>query len=840
MTSLRPREEARRRYETSEGRDVAPAEMYRGKRDATLGELTEGGSVAVAGDSSFIADARRRARARGIAPDVSVRYGSPAEEMGLEADKDAIKWSNATYPSAEAENGGLLGAGGSYAWRVVADEPEGKRNEWFGQARMSQAQRQLREDTLGTKRMKLAEKLAGPASAQSYPAKEVLDKIMRRGEDTSDITVVDEDAERKPATGDDYISGYAVSGKPVMGAGPAGEEGAAEGLKLREKAGKRDRSAGRRMDHAGEALVPLGEAARARVPILKRPSIYSESEAVPAAPRRGRAAEQPLPDGRSVHMRGALAMLGVADGKPEAAPVIEEAPAKQPDKAVELRLLAEDNEKLKAEVEDQQKAFPKEAEQEPVPQVVTGPAPVAEEDELRVPIFKLVPVNPWVMAAADRFSTFGLDVDVASYAIARNYIRSGYLPPPGSVRMEEFVNAFDYNYPQQTQNIFTIHAEAADAPFGRKLKLLKIGVRGKVLGREARKRAHLVFVIDASGSMARPDRMPLVQYALKTLTSQLAAQDRVSLITYGTHARLVLEAVPAEKKDSILEAIDAVRCGGSTNLIEGLKLGYSMAEKAYRTGEINRVILCSDGVANVGATEAGEMLQNVELFRNHGITFTAAGFGAGAYNDVLMEQLANKGDGNYVFVDSQAEARRVFVEEMAATLQTIAKDVKIQVAFNPTRVRRYRLIGFENRDIADQDFRNDAIDAAEVGSGQSSTALYELELLPLGRIAGRAPDLGTVFVRYRNLETDKVEEISHRLAESIIRKRTPQTSPRFYLAACAAEFAEILRESEHAKDGSLDELRRVMEEVAAELPLDARAQELLWLVKKAKGLPKAK
>jgi len=468
---------------------------------------------------------------------------------------------------------------------------------------------------------------------------------------------------------------------------------------------------------------------------------------------------------------------------------------------------------------------------------VTEEPPPPREGEPSRPVFRAVPVNPWEMAARDALSTFAIDVDTASYGIARSYLRRDYLPPAASVRMEEFVNNFDYNYTQRSRDVFTVDAAAAPSPFGRGLTLLKIGIRGKVIGREARKPAHLVFVVDASGSMARADRMPLVQYSLNTLIAQLGAGDRVTLIAYGTKARLILDAVPAKERARIEKANDSIRCGGSTNLYEGLRLGYRMAAQRYRSGAVNRVILCSDGVANVGSTTAEELLDNVRVFREQGVTFTAVGFGAGAYNDVLMETLADNGDGNYVFVDSRQEARRVFVEEMSATLNTIAKDAKIQVQFNPARVRRYRLIGFENRAIADQDFRNDAVDAGEVGSGQSATALYELELLPAedSESSPDLADLGTAYVRYRNLETGKIEEISQRLPNTVIRERTPESDPRFFLAACAAEFAEILRESEHAKDGNFNAVAHLLSQVAAALPLDARVQELVWMVNKARG-----
>ena len=469
--------------------------------------------------------------------------------------------------------------------------------------------------------------------------------------------------------------------------------------------------------------------------------------------------------------------------------------------------------------------------------------PEAEQELAPAATFRAGPVNPFVMTARDRFSTFALDVDTASYSLARSYIGKGYLPPAAAVRMEEFVNAFDYNYPTRSDRAFAVHSAAAPAPFGQGLVLLRVGVKGKVIGRDMRKAANLVFVVDTSGSMARADRLPLVQYGLKLLVAQLAPTDRVSLVTYGTEASLVLEATPGSpgtpgaERDQIVKAVDGLQCQGSTNLAKGLALGYQVAVKNFVPGQINRVILLSDGVANIGVTEADAILGHVESYRGHGITFTSVGFGGGSYNDVLLEKLANRGDGAYVFVDSPQEAKRVFHDEIIATLQTIALDAKIQVDFDPQRVRRYRLIGYENRAIADQDFRNDAIDAGEVGSGQSSTALYEVELLRTDRDS--PADLGTVYVRYRDAETQRIEEISQRLTGDMVKRRTPANSPRFYLAACAAEFAEILRQSEHARGSKLDVVEQMLDEVCRQIPLDTRAGELLDLVKSAKGLPAA-
>ncbi len=484
----------------------------------------------------------------------------------------------------------------------------------------------------------------------------------------------------------------------------------------------------------------------------------------------------------------------------------------------------------------------------PVPEpveAIAGRVPVDEQGENLPPAsqFKSMPVNPWVMADQDRLSTFGLDTDTASYTLSRRYIASGYQPPSGAVRMEEFVNAFDYNYASQGDDTFAVHTEAAPAPFAQTgTTLVKIGVQARTIGRQGRKPANIVMVVDASGSMAKADRLPLAQQSLKMLNSQLTTGDRVSLVTYGTQSQIVLENAPADtpqQRQAIEQAIDTIQAGDSTNMIDGLQLGYQQAQRHFRAGAINRVMLCSDGVANVGQTDAQAMLDAVAEYRRQGIALTTVGFGVGAYNDDLMEQLANKGDGNYAYVDSEAEAHRVFVEKLSATLQTVAKDAKIQVDFDPRRVRRYRLIGYENRDIADADFRNDTIDAGEVGSGQSATALYEVELLDTKDAQGTLLPLGTVFVRYRDLRTDAIDEISRPIDSTIVRSRTPETDPRFYLAASAAEFAEILRKSEHARGARLESIEAVMQRVVQQLPLDQQARELLMLVQQTHGLPKA-
>jgi Ca-activated chloride channel family protein len=454
--------------------------------------------------------------------------------------------------------------------------------------------------------------------------------------------------------------------------------------------------------------------------------------------------------------------------------------------------------------------------------------------------FRLLPVNPWVMTDRDSLSTFGLDVDTASYTLCRRYIRGGFLPPPGAVRIEEFINYFNYNYPQRPNPPFTVYARAAPSPFARKgqdLTLLKIGVKARTIGRDQRRTAHLIFVVDASASMGQPERLPVIQKTLMLLMDKLSPVDRVSLISFANEARLHLEATSARQRDKIREVIDAIQPAGPTNLLAGLKLGYATARRTFDPKRINHVVLCSDGIANVGQTQAEAVLNEVAADRKQGITTTCVGVGYGSYNDAFLEPLANRGDGSYVFLDSAEQTRRAFAEKFAATVQTVARNARIQVEFNPKRVRRYRLIGYENRDIEDKRFRDDTVDAGEVGSGQCSTALYELELI--GRpSSARGADIGTVFVRYRNAESDRIEEISSRLSSAVVQRLTVESAPRFFLAAGAARFAEILRESEHAQRTNLMDVLRVVEQASLALPLDHDVRELVDLVRKSENLPK--
>ncbi|MGH7860189.1 MAG: YfbK domain-containing protein, partial [Candidatus Binatia bacterium] len=356
--------------------------------------------------------------------------------------------------------------------------------------------------------------------------------------------------------------------------------------------------------------------------------------------------------------------------------------------------------------------------------------------------FRPTETNPFVDTAEDRLSTFGLDVDTGSWSLARSYFDRGAAPPPEAIRVEEFVNAQSYSDPAPRRGDFTLVAEGAPSPFApdESYRLLRFAVKARELGAGDRMAANLTFVVDVSGSMNRENRLGLVRRALGLLLSELGGDDRVALVVYGTRGRVVLRHT--HDHEAIREAIASLRPEGSTNAEEGLRNGYDLAAEAWRRDAINRVILCSDGVANVGATGPESILERIGAEARRGIELTTVGFGMGNYNDALMEQLADRGDGAYHYVDSLEEARRIFVDELTGTLQTVAKDAKVQVEFDPRVVDRWRLLGYENRDVADRDFRNDRVDAGEIGAGHSVTAFYEVEL----KDGGKGP-LATVRLR---------------------------------------------------------------------------------------------
>ena len=337
--------------------------------------------------------------------------------------------------------------------------------------------------------------------------------------------------------------------------------------------------------------------------------------------------------------------------------------------------------------------------------------------------FRHYGVNPFIDTEDDHLSTFALDVDTASYTVARRFLDDGNLPDPDSVRVEEFVNFFDQGYEAPTDGAFAVHVDGSPSPFGNPNHwLMRVGIQGRDIPEQQRQDATLVFAVDVSGSMAREERLGLVGQSLRLLVEELGSNDEVAIVTYGDRGSVLLETTSGRNKGEILQAIDSLSPGGSTYVEDGLRIAYGLASSEVEPGRITRVILLSDGVGNVGNTGPDAILRQVRQHVDEGVTLTTVGFGMGNYNDILMEQLANDGDGAYYYVDTLSEARRIFVDELTGTLQYIAKDAKVQVDFNPDTVSRYRLLGYENRDVADEDFRDDTVDAGEVGSGHSVTA----------------------------------------------------------------------------------------------------------------------
>ena len=474
------------------------------------------------------------------------------------------------------------------------------------------------------------------------------------------------------------------------------------------------------------------------------------------------------------------------------------------------------------------------ANQEKIEAVLTELDAKQAAEPVTKPGFRAAGANPWMAVEEQTFSTFSISVDSASFTLARRYLNGGQRPPPESVRTEEFVNFFEYAYAPPGRDLFSVHAQAARTPFCPPgVQLLKLGIKGRQMGRENRG-ANLTFLLDTSGSMNAPDRLDLARAALKLLVARLGPADRVALVTFSSRARLVLDFTPATDRQRILAALDGIQAAGFTHLEAGLKLAYETAARGFVCGASNRIILMSDGVANVGADATAELLAQVEQYRKQGIFCSVFGLGTGTYDDTMLQALASKGNGTYLFMDSLDEARRVFVDELAATLNKIAADVKIQVEFNPRRVKQYRQLGYEQRQLKTEDFRNDAVAAGEVGSGQSVTALYQVEL------QGDASEpLGTVRVRGRNLETGRVEELERAITAADFAPSFEQADVRFRLAAAAAEFAEILRGSPYAEGAGCADVAKVLRPVALELSLDQKVQELLRLVNAAGGAPQA-
>ena len=424
--------------------------------------------------------------------------------------------------------------------------------------------------------------------------------------------------------------------------------------------------------------------------------------------------------------------------------------------------------------------------------------------------------NPWTETAKDHLSTFAADVDTASYTIARRKLREGTLPPRASVRVEEMVNYFRYAFPPPASGSpFAVVMDAMPSPLEPARDILRVGVATRPETEAERKPAHLVFLVDVSGSMDEPDKLPLVKSSLDTLTRNLEEGDTVAIVTYAGETRLVMPPTGLDHRAQIIEAIDSLEPGGSTAMASGIDLAYQQAMQGLTKDAISRVIVCTDGDANVGAHTHEEILKIIASRAARGVTLSTIGFGMGNYKDELMEQLADKGNGNNFYIDSPAAAKRVFEEQLGSMLEVVAKDVNLQVDFDPSLVARYRLVGYEDRDIADKDFRNDKVDAGEIGAGHQVTALYEVELTAAGKQAN-AP-LATLRVRYKQPRGEKATEIGFPMVGGPAASyANAPVDARFAFAVAA--FADVLRGGQDAEHWSLAQIRDLARNAAGDDP----------------------
>ncbi len=445
--------------------------------------------------------------------------------------------------------------------------------------------------------------------------------------------------------------------------------------------------------------------------------------------------------------------------------------------------------------------------------------------------FQTYGVNPTIDTEEEAISTFSVSTDGASYALARAYLNRGELPEADGVRVEEFVNAFRYAYsPPSNGEAFAVHAETFPSPHREGYHVLHLGLKGRDIPKSGRKPAHLVFVIDVSGSMDIESRLVLVKKALGLLVDELDQRDTVGIVVYGTNARSILEPVSALDKQTIRAAIQRLHAEGSTNVEDGLRQGYAMAARNLVSGAVNRVVLCTDGVANNGVPDAKGLLATVKGDAEKGITLSAVGFGMGNYNDALLEQLARTGNGNYAYVDGLDEAKRIFVRELTGTLQVIAKDVKIQVEFDPRSVVRYRLLGYESRALKTEDFDNDRVDAGEIGAGHSVTAMYELKLRD-----SPAP-LGVVRIRHKSPDGERSLRIEKHLTRGTIRGSLELASSPARLALAAGTFAEKLRASYWTRLTSYEAVLKLIDGLSEALRTREDVVELRSLVAKTQAL----
>jgi len=431
--------------------------------------------------------------------------------------------------------------------------------------------------------------------------------------------------------------------------------------------------------------------------------------------------------------------------------------------------------------------------------------------------------NPFESPSKEPLSTFSIDVDNASYTNIRRFINEGQKVPKDAVRVEEMMNFFKYNYPQPDgQNPFSINTELSDSPWNKNSQLLKIGLQGKDITMNNLPASNLVFLIDVSGSMSDSNKLPLLKESMRILVKELRPQDRVSIVVYAGSAGVVLDPTSGDKKDDIINAFDRLNAGGSTAGGEGIELAYQLAQQNFIKEGNNRVVIATDGDFNVGASSDSDMEKLIEDKRKSGVFLTVLGFGMGNYKDSKMEVLADKGNGNYAYIDNIQEAKRFLGKEFKGSMFAIAKDVKIQIEFNPKHVQAYRLIGYENRKLKAEDFKNDAVDAGELGSGHTVTALYEI--IPTGVESNYVPsdlkytkvknnnanysdELATVKFRYKKPDGDTSIEMIHTIANKNV--TLERSSTDFKFAASVAWFGLKLRESKYISNTSSTEIKKL-------------------------------
>ncbi len=479
-----------------------------------------------------------------------------------------------------------------------------------------------------------------------------------------------------------------------------------------------------------------------------------------------------------------------------------------------------------------------------------GPADEVElSPEANTEEYNHIVENDFVAVADDPLSTFSIDVDTASYSNTRRFLEKGSLPPADAVRIEELVNYFEYAYPEpEAGKPFTVVSEVGECPWRKGHRLVHIGIQGKHVQTDTIPPRNLVFLIDVSGSMAHPDKLPLLEKGLLMLADGLRENDRVAIVVYAGASGVVLE--PTSDKPAIKRALTRLRAGGGTAGAAGLELAYEVAQQNFQKGAINRVILATDGDFNVGPSSQGELVRLIEAKRRSGVFLSVLGFGWGNLNDAIMESIADHGNGNYAYIDSEREAKRVLVEQANATLVTIAKDVKIQIEFNPVQVESYRLIGYENRVLAHDDFNDDQKDAGEIGAGHSVTALYEIVPAGSGEAkrsidplryqkggglsdAAATDELMTVKIRYKHPDGNESAKISFAVTDDD--RSLSETTDDYRFSAAVASFGMLLRGSSHAGDASFGLVKKLGRSALGKDPRGDR-REFLQLVQKAASL----